>query len=313
MTTPEPFPTNLTDTPYITPWKDIIEAQPATMLIDGLLPKAQTTWLYGATGIGKSLIVMQMVLDVANQRAVFGRLAAQPCNVLWLDYENGLSETRTRIEAFGQDILSIAGSGRLHFGIMPPAATDQPQQLIELIQWLDIGLLIIDSSGVGITGDSNSADTYADLGTQLLNPLKRIEVTTIILDNIGKDSKKGAIGSARKLHEAGSAWELKQSQQNLYHLHSRKSRIIGLHTSITIEKHADPLRFAITGGQGATSAVLTGDQQNIVVYLDTFAGAKWATNRELHQAIKTAGLGIRASEMDAAIRWWNRGNHTGIN
>jgi len=170
-----------------------------------------------------------------------------------------------------------------------------------------IGLLVIDSAGVGIEGDSNSADTYADFAKHLLNPLKKAGVTVLVLDNIGKDKSKGAIGSSRKAHESGATWQLTRNN-GTWNLTATKRRTLGLEQAIAIKQLQDPLRYVLT----TYAVVLDEQQQNIVLYLDTLSGAPMFTNRTLHDKLKEVGLSVKAERMDEAIRWWNHGNHSGI-
>jgi len=296
------------ETRFITPWETYINAEPPTFTVEGILPKGQTTWLYGATGIGKSLIATDIALAVCYGTNVFQRFETQRTSILWLDYENGVEEHIARLKAMGHQPEDLQASQQFHIGTFPESINpENSHSLITEIQQFHIGLLIIDSSGVGIEGDSNAADTYADFAKHLLNPLKKLGVTTLVLDNIGKDKSRGPIGSSRKAHEAGATWELTKNGST-WTLTSIKRRTLGLEQSIAIKQLTDPLKHVLT----THKVILDPEQENIVLYLDQLNGAPMFPNRALHTKIREAGLGIKGVRMDEAIRWWNHGNHAGI-
>ncbi len=301
----EPFP-HLNR--FITPWDTLINAEPPSFTVEGILPKAQATWLYGATGIGKSLIALDLALSVCYGTSAFSAYNTHRTSVLWLDYENGQQETIQRLKDMGHQPQDLQASNQFHIGIFPESINpSNAMALINDITNNHIGLLVIDSSGVGIEGDSNAADTYADFAKHLLNPLKKLGITILILDNIGKDAKRGPIGSSRKSHEAGATWQLTK-HGGTWQLTAIKRRTLGLHEAIAIKQLTDPLRHVLT----TYAVILDEQQQNIVIYLDGLTGAKMFPNRALHERIRDIGLGIKAERMDEAIRWWDSGNHSGI-
>jgi len=293
---------------FKTPWDELTNVEPPEFTVEGILPKAQVTWLYGETGIGKSLVATDIALAVCYGRSVFARYETQRTGVLWLDYENGPQEHIARLKAFGHQPEDLQAANQFHIGSLPPSINEQNStDLANEIEDLYVGLLVIDSSGVGIEGDSNSADTYATLAANLFNPLKRRGVTIMVLDNMGKDPSKKAIGSSRKMHESGAAWKLTE-QAGVYTMTCTKRRTLGLEQAIAIKKLSDPLRHVLT----TYAITLTPDQQNIVLYLDTLKGATIFPNTTLKMKIREQGLGIKDERIQEAIRWWDRGNHATI-
>jgi len=293
---------------FKTPWDDLIGVKPPEFTVEGILPKAQVTWLYGETGIGKSLVATDLALSVCYGTLVFARYETKRTGVLWLDYENGPQEHISRLKSFGHEPEDLAAANQFHIGSLPPSiSTDNASALVNEIQDLYVGLLVIDSSGVGIEGDSNSADTYATLAANLFNPLKRLGTTILVLDNMGKDPSKKAIGSSRKMHESGAAWKLTE-QSGTYNMVCTKRRTLGLEQAIALKQINDPLRHVLT----TYAVILDSDQQNIVLYLDQLQGATMFPNTTLKSKIQEAGLGIKGTRIQEAIKWWDKGNHAGI-
>ncbi len=297
----EPFPqTNR----FITPWDDLTNLQPPSFTVDKILPKGQATWLYGATGIGKSLIATDLALSVCYGKTVFGNYQTQRTSVLWLDYENGAEEHIQRLKDFGHQPEDLAASNQFYIGTFPESINPENSfTLINEIKRYYIGLLVIDSSGVGIEGDSNAADTYADFAKHLLNPLKKLGVTILVLDNIGKDKTRGPIGSSRKSHEAGATWQLTKNG-GTWTLEAIKRRTLGLEQAIALKQLTDPLRYVLT----TYAVILDPDQENVVLYMDTISGMKLFPTRQQIAKIKEAGFKMRTERILEAIHVWETGN-----
>ncbi len=296
---------------FVTPWEELRKAEPPEMLVEGILPRGQVTWLYGPTGLGKSLIASSIAQAVAYGDPVFGVYPSKIANVLWLDYEMGTSEHLSRLTDSMFDLDDVENAANYFIGTYPESITaENAPALLEEIGRYRIGFLVIDSAGVGIEGDSNSADTYADLAQHLLNPLKKAGVSILILDNMGKDSSKGAIGSSRKAHEAAAIWQLSEVKVSGVHtLTCRKRRMPGVLDVVRITQQLEPLRYIGVSSDVVTGIDLSPQQENLVLFLDTVDGAKWMGVRMLKDLIRKAGLGVRNEPMEQAIKAWNKGKH----
>jgi hypothetical protein len=302
-----PFPQ---DDRFITPWEHLLNTQPPSFTIQGILPKGQVAWLYGATGIGKSLIASDLALSVAYGNLAFQHFETQQTNVLWLDYENGQEEHIQRLKSAGWTPKQLATDNHLHIGTFPESIN--PENSFTLIQEINrhqIGLLVIDSSGVGIEGDSNSADTYADFAQHLLNPLKKQGCTVLVLDNIGKDATRGAIGSSRKTHEAGATWKLTHNT-GTWSLTAIKRRTLGLEHAISIKQTTNPLRYILTNATEPKD--LNGEQLLIVQYLQQLPGSKALPAGVLKDILRKAGFSMNTTLMQDAIRAYKLGVDPGV-
>ena len=298
--------------PFVTPWAHMMEATEPQELVEGVIPEGQVTWLYGESGIGKSLITLDLALKVAFGEPWLESREATQANVLWLDYENGSSIIKDRLNSYGIDLLSLAASKKMMFGVMPDSIDHEtiPELLMAVEDW-NIKLLVIDSSGVGFGGDSNSADTFAVLAAELFNPLKRAGVSILVLDNMGKDTSRGAIGSSRKQHEAGAIWELTQEdgRTNNFILKLKKDRTGDLNHVIEIRK--ETVDGVLTFSSGAMGFSMVTDTE-IQALRDAEAGG-WDTKEKLtREALQTyikeaTGHGVRNTIAGKAVKYANNG------
>ena len=311
MTSDAPFPRK---DRFVTSWDELKNTDPPEMLVEGIVPRGQVTWLYGATGIGKSLIASAIAQAVAYGDPVFGTYPSKIAKVLWLDYENGAAVHLERLTDAMFQLDDVIASANYFIGDYPESiTTENASDLLYEIGKYDIGFLVIDSAGVGIEGDSNSADTYADLAQHLLNPLKKMGVTVLILDNMGKDSTRGAIGSSRKAHEAAAIWQLSEMKVSGVHtLTCKKKRTQGILDAVRVTQQLEPLRYISLSGPVVSAIDLTVDQQNVVLFLDGLDNAQWFGVRELKQSIRDGGMGMKDEAMQQAIKWWNKGEHDAI-
>lgn len=297
---------------FVTPWAELVEAPEPTELVAGLIPEGQVTWLYGESGIGKSLITLDLALKVAYGNEFLDDRETNQANVLWLDYENGTSVIKDRLESFDIDLLSLAASKRLMFGVMPDSIDHETiPELLHAVEDWGIKLLVIDSSGVGFGGDSNSADTFAVLAAELFNPLKRAGVSIIVLDNMGKDTSRGAIGSSRKQHEAGAIWELTQEdgRTNNFILKLKKDRTGSLTHVVEIRKETiDGVLTFTSGAMGFSLITDTEIQALRDAESGGWDGKEKLTRESLQTHIKKAtGHGVRNTIAGKAVKYANGG------
>ncbi|GAF78323.1 unnamed protein product, partial [marine sediment metagenome] len=203
--------------------------------------------------------------------------------------------------------------GHLHIGSFPESINPENSfQLIQEINRNKVGLLIIDSSGVGIEGDSNAADTYAEFAKHLLNPLKKQGVTILVLDNMGKDRTRGAIGSSRKTHEAGATWQLTHTPNTgTWSLAAIKRRTLGLEHAISLKQTTNPLRYVLSNSTGPVE--LDGPQLLVVQYLQQVPGTKALPVRMLKDLVRQTGeFPMNTDRLQQAIQAFKVGVHAEV-
>jgi Bifunctional DNA primase/polymerase, N-terminal/AAA domain len=129
---------------------------------DGLFPFGQPSLVYGASGAGKSTIVLQM-LDAILRGESFWDHRTAPCSILWLQQDRG-------IEALFQTMERM-GLPKTLFPHLPPLETtgnDAVVELTDIIQARRPEIFIVD-------GLDLLAPSLKDAGVKaLLTPLQKV-------------------------------------------------------------------------------------------------------------------------------------------
>lgn len=173
-------------------------------VIDGLVPAGVAISLTAPAGTGKSLLTLAVGLAVSRgQRTFAGLSIPKRRRVLYIDMENTEDDLAERFESFGIRRTDNLGElVYLSFPALPPLDTKAGgTELVGIMHAYGIGtndLVILDSLQRVISGPENDSDTmrayYLHTGIQL----KRAGVTSLRLDNTGKDVERGSRGTSGK-------------------------------------------------------------------------------------------------------------------
>lgn len=229
----------------------------------GLFYRQQVNNVFGDPEGGKTLLCDYATVEVLNDG---GR-------VLRLDMDhNGTDATLSRLTGFGATEEHLADVSRFLY-----AEPDKPS-LVEIVQHMQEwkpDLVIVDSVGELVSlygGDSNSADDFTEIHTDVLKPLART-AAVVLIDHLskGSDSRSyGATGTAAKKRAiGGTSIRVKidvpftpDSGGSAY-LSIHKDRHGGLRNASPTTGDKEPLagKFAIISGNCRVSAP-RGDDHN---------------------------------------------------
>ena len=177
---------------------------PREYVVDGLLPAGVSVTLAAPAGTGKSLLTLAIALSVARGRRSFAGLTIpRPRRVLYVDMENTHDDLAERFESFGiRQGDSLGGLTYLSLPELPPLDTGRgADELMAIIDAYRLGagdLVILDSLQRVIQGEENAADTIRAYYLHTGIRLKRLGVTSLRLDNTGKDVTRGSRGTSGK-------------------------------------------------------------------------------------------------------------------
>ena len=181
---------------------DLLGREYPLHLVRGLFPQIGTSVLFGAPGLGKSFIALDIALSVAAGLDVFGRPALQGC-AIYLSTE-GKTGMRARAEAW-------ALSRGLDIADLPIAIIEEPMNLREpAVAALLIGRLkrlvaksgipccfiCIDTMSQCLFGDENSQDVMTQFAAAATKMASVLETQVCVIHHTGKDESKGARGSS---------------------------------------------------------------------------------------------------------------------
>jgi len=181
---------------------DLLGREYPLHLVRGVFPQIGTSVLYGAPGLGKSFIALDIALSVAAGLDVFGRPALQG-SAIYLSTE-GKTGMRARAEAW-------ALSRGLDIADLPIALIEEPKNLREpavAAPLIDRLKRLVDKSGIPcrficidtmsqcLFGDENSQDVMTQFAAAATKMASVLETQVCVIHHTGKDESKGARGSS---------------------------------------------------------------------------------------------------------------------
>ena len=221
-------------------WEEAFRTAPSEVnwLFPPLLEASTINVLFGLPGVGKSLLVLNMILDILRE----GKRVAV------VDEENRVDEVVERMKKFGVGTHSgLEGLSWYSFPQLPPLDTmEGGAELTGIVDDEKPDLVVLDTTTRMVSGDENSASTWLQLYRCSLAPLKQRGIAVLRLDHQGKDASKGQRGSSAKDGDADSIWRLKFQSEGYFALEREKSRSGHGEDWVLVQRLHDPLRHVFT-------------------------------------------------------------------
>ena len=190
---------------------ELQDRKPIDWRVKNILPKRGLAALYGASGSGKTFLVLDLLCHIALGREFYGHKTV-PCPIVYVCLE-GMSGVANRIKAWElyhkqklpdtftimSDQLSLANQDAQQFA------------LAVSMHELDGGVIVIDTLNQSApTADENSSK---DMGTIIQNAqiIQRMTNSLVILvHHTGKDKSRGLRGHSSLFAALDAAIEVKQ-------------------------------------------------------------------------------------------------------
>jgi len=185
-----------------TTMSDVLGRDYPLHLVRGLLPQVGTTCAYGAPGLGKSFMALDIALSIAAGCEVFGRKTLQGSS-FYLSTE-GKTGTRARAEAWA------AARGHELVGL-PIALHEEPMNLrdsgiagnlmgrlktLEDLSGVKCRFICIDTLSQCLFGDENRQEEVVEFCRAMTRLANELEAQVCVIHHTGKDESKGARGSS---------------------------------------------------------------------------------------------------------------------
>ncbi|MET8654967.1 AAA family ATPase [Nocardia aurea] len=237
-------------------------------LEEGIFERGRYYGLTADAKTGKSILMYWFVGHWVQGRSAFDPARTfDPVKVLYLDAENG-DETGEKLRdmgftpeqltggldriaypQFGNNALDTAGSAQLFLDRVAASAPD---------------VVVFDTISRFYGGRENDADTWTAIYRLAVAPLRRLGITVVRLDHVGKNADQGARGSSAKMSDLDAHWMLsaasKGSNDLVLTLDRQRSNA---HAKVVRLRRVDgPLGHIRTGGKlavGATGRELPDD------------------------------------------------------
>lgn len=268
-----------------------------------IIPAARSVAFYAPAKGGKSAVLLAAIFALVTGRPIFGRTAAEPVGVLYLDYEMGEDDLWDRLTELGygpDDDLS-----RLHYAALPslpPLDTERGADvLLSLVERLDVALVVVDTFGRAVEGDENDADTVRAFYRHTGLLLKAAGKSVVRTDHAGKDIDKGQRGSSAKNDDVDVVWQLKKLEggSELTRTHSRISWVPKAIKLARLEHDNGLIEWRIDEKdtiypQGTKDAAEAMDALDLPLAISVRKAAK---------ALRESGRTVRNDVAAAAVRW----------
>lgn len=213
--------------------------------------------LVGPSEVGKSIMMSDLAALMALKRLPAGLSVPDgdeyddDVRMLYLDAENS---QRDVVRRFGLMQYEFNGelSKRLFyksFPDLPPLNTPEGAgRVIEYIESKHINFVVADTLSKFIDGNENDPGPYTDFAKNLLNYLRKNEITSVWFDHTGHVEKRARGSSAKKDNfDAGWRMELKDRNANTgiskIEMTPDKNRSGALASRIWLTRHGAPLDY----------------------------------------------------------------------
>jgi len=233
-------------------WKDLwADETPEKWLVPGLICEGRGHGCPAASGIGKSLLWLDVCAGLASGGSVLGFPAQDPIKVLYLDHENTpKGDVKPRLIAMGYKPEDLDNLYYLSFPNISAVNTKLGgKSLSQLLDYFDPKFVVIDTFSRFVEGDENSSKVAQDFYEYAGRELKRRNIAYLRIDHVGKDPGKGARGSSAKVDDLDLIWILTKSKEpNVFILNNDKDRAPVPNKRLAVERTFDPLKHLIRSG-----------------------------------------------------------------
>lgn len=166
-------------------------------LIDDVIPAQSFALVYGASGTGKSFVVLDMAMHIATGTTWQSFESSGECNVLYVSAEGGRG-MRVRKRAWEQKKRRMVPNLR----ILPTGIImDDDASLAELIEAIvavgyKFDVVVLDTLARTMSGDENTAKDAGAFIRGCDKIKEKCGCTVIVVHHTGKDADRGARGSS---------------------------------------------------------------------------------------------------------------------
>jgi hypothetical protein len=233
-------------------WKKLwADENPEHWLVPGLICEGRGHACPAASGIGKSLLWLDVSAGLASGRSVLGYPAQESIKVLYLDHENTpKGDVKPRLQAMGYKPEDLENLCYLSFPNIEALNTKLGgESFCQLLDYFTPQFVVIDTFSRFVEGDENSSKVAQDFYEFAGRELKRRKIAYLRIDHIGKDASKGARGSSAKIDDLDLIWTMSKSKEpNVFILKNEKARVPIKEHKLALERIVDPLKHVIRTG-----------------------------------------------------------------
>lgn len=186
-------------------------------LVEAIVPENRATILYGAGGVGKSILAAALAVSVQTGESLMG-LGVKQAEVLYLDWETDEHDILDRIEAASK-AMGRPTPPEIRYSALVRPIEDRVAPLARYVAEEGIGFVIIDSVGMAMSTARDGSDA-SDTAIRFFRALRALNTAVLAIDHVsGDDMRRGRAGAAKpygsvyKWNSARNAFELRERRE----------------------------------------------------------------------------------------------------
>jgi hypothetical protein len=204
-----------------TPFVDMPAPEPRRYLVEGLVPEAYPTMIYGDGGVAKSMLALSLGLGVASNAGTWLGCRIESGGVLYLDFELDAAEQNRRVSR----LVNAEGLGKpprllRYMSAAGVRARDAFEDALAESKEHDVKLLIVDSLGPALEGDAEASRDVIAFYNEVVGPFRAAGVAPLVIDHQSKMQageryqNKRAFGSVFKANLARSILQVEATNRS---------------------------------------------------------------------------------------------------
>jgi hypothetical protein len=207
----------LTSTAFL----DMPAPEPRRYLVEGIVPEAYPTLIYGDGGVAKSMLALSLGLGVASNAGTWLGRRIESGGVLYLDFELDAAEQNRRVARL-VNAEGLVNPPRMlrYMSAVGVRARDAFEDALVECKEHDVRLLIIDSLGPALEGDAEASRDVISFYNEVVGPFRAAGVAPLVIDHQSKMQageryqNKRAFGSVFKSNLARSVLQVEATDRS---------------------------------------------------------------------------------------------------
>lgn len=280
-------------------WADDSEEE---WILEPIIPARRLVALYSPPKVGKSLLMLEIAVAVAQGADALGTTSAKR-KVLYVDFENDpRGDVRERLQAMGAKPDDLTDLCYLSYPTLAKLDSERGGiELVTIAKAYDCELIVIDTISRAVAGEENENDTWLNFYRHTGLLLKQAGIACVRLDHSGKDLEKGMRGGSAKYGDVDAVWKLSGVTEDTYRLDCTDHRLPIAEKTIVFRRQSVPRLLSVVQAEGRMAAWRAQDDAAVAL-LDSLRLPNDIGREKARQAIKEAGQKVSNRALQEALR-----------
>jgi hypothetical protein len=206
---------------------------------------------YAASGLGKSLLMLEVSAYLAKGWGVFGHEAQAPIKVLYVDNENtAKGDVKPRLKAMGFESGDLENLMYLSFPELAPLNTKAGGETFKkIVEDFGPELVVLDTFSRFLEGDENLAQTAQTFYNWTGKFLKKNGIAYVRIDHMGKNAASQVRGTSAKKDDVDLVWLFEEVDAGKkFEMVNEKARAPIQMKNYLVERLESPLHHKVING-----------------------------------------------------------------